>query len=81
MDDATIKARLSEATRLFWGTRAQQVSEQQERGQADQGARSAVTGGAQMDGFVMLLSDLIQEAGIETRYIFEKKKDRFAELV
>jgi len=39
----------------------------------DQGARSAVTGGAQMDGFISLFVNLIKSAGIERKYIFEKK--------
>jgi len=39
-------------------------------GKADQGLRSAVTGGAQMDGFVDLFADLIVEAGILREFIF-----------
>ena len=32
---------------------------------ADQGLRSAVTGGAQMDGFISLLTEIIVESGAE----------------
>lgn len=51
--------RLSEAVRQFWATREQQARKQGALGQKDQGARSAVTGGAQMDGFIRLLADFI----------------------
>lgn len=40
---------------------------------ADQGARSAVTGGAQMDGFIELFRDVIVKAGISEEFIFTKK--------
>jgi len=42
-------------------------------GKADQGLRSAVTGGAQMDGFVDLFTDLIADAGIASEFIFRKR--------
>ncbi len=42
-------------------------------GQVDRGARSAVTGGAQMDGFVKLLTELVLEAGVDSSCIFHKK--------
>ena len=35
--------------------------------------RSAVTGGAQMDGFIDLFTELIARAGISERYIFRKR--------
>ncbi len=40
---------------------------------ADQGARSAVTGGAQMDGFIKLISRLIVECGVSDKNIFFNK--------
>jgi hypothetical protein len=40
-------------------TRAAQRRKQEESGKADQGLRSAVTGGAQMDGFIDLFTELI----------------------
>lgn len=35
--------------------------------------RSAVTGGAQMDGFIDLFTELITQAGIPPQYVFRKK--------
>jgi hypothetical protein len=63
----------SEAVAHYWLTRQRQRQKQEKSGRADQGARSAVTGGAQMDGFIRLLTRIIVEAGIDPRFIFSKK--------
>lgn len=57
----------------YWLTRKVQKDKQQNRGVSDAGLRSAVTGGAQMDGFIGLFKDLIVEAGIDKNFIHEKK--------
>jgi hypothetical protein len=58
-------APLKNAIRHFWKTRDQQsVSQGSTSGRRDTGARSAVTGGKQMDGFVNLVRDLLIEAGL-----------------
>jgi hypothetical protein len=67
---ANLNNRVSEAVAHYWLTRQGQAEKQAASGRADQGARSAVTGGAQMDGFVNLITDLIIEAGINKEYIF-----------
>jgi hypothetical protein len=63
-----------EAVRLFWTTREAQVARQREAGRDDAGARGAVTGGAQMDGFISLLSRLLTTAGVRERDIFRKQR-------
>ena len=68
-----IDRRARQAVARYWGTRLAQQRKQEETGRADQGLRSAVTGGAQMDGFVDLFTDLIVDAGISKKYIFRKK--------
>ncbi|MEA1871312.1 MAG: PaeR7I family type II restriction endonuclease [Candidatus Bipolaricaulota bacterium] len=68
-----IDRRARQAVARYWGTRSTQQRKQEETGRADQGLRSAVTGGAQMDGFVDLFTDLIVDAGISKKYIFRKK--------
>lgn len=50
-----------------------QRERQKQSGRADQGARSAVTGGAQMDGFIDLFSQVIIETGIDEQFVFRKK--------
>ena len=68
---------LSEPTKRavthYWETRAAQRRKQEGTGKADQGLRSAVTGGAQMDGFIDLFSELITQAGIPKDCVFRKK--------
>jgi len=54
-------------------TRDAQRKKQEEGGKTDQGLRSAVTGGAQMDGFIDLFTKLVTQVGIPGNYIFRKK--------
>jgi len=42
-------------------------------GRGDAGARGAVTGGAQMDGFILLLSRLLTTGGVPERCIFHRQ--------
>lgn len=65
-----LEPRLRAATRQFWKTRRRQSASQGTRSGRDRGARSAVTGGKQMDGVVLLLRDLLLEAGIPESSIF-----------
>jgi len=57
--------KISDAVKFYWETRTKQSTRQSAAGTKDQGARSAVTGGAQMNGFINLLSGLIQSTGIK----------------
>ena len=68
IDDRTAKA-----VAHYWKTRVTQRKKQENEGKPDQGLRSAVTGGAQMDGFIELFTELVTEAGISHRYVFHKK--------
>src|SRR5512137_2667660 len=68
-----LPSRTAKAVAHYWGTRAAQREKQEQSGKADQGLRSAVTGGAQMDGFIDLFTELITRAGITERYLFRKK--------
>jgi hypothetical protein len=69
-----LKRRVEAAIRHFWTTRqAQETKQATKSGKRDQGSRSAVTGGAQLDGFIRLVSDLLVESGIPDATIFRKK--------
>ncbi len=68
-----ITDRTAEAVTHYWQTRAAQRKKQEAGGKADQGLRSAVTGGAQMDGFISFFTDLVTQAGIPGNCIFTKK--------
>ena len=58
------------AVQFFWGTRVDAAMKQQEGGKADQGERSGVTGGHNMDGFMMLLVELAKANGMPDAEIF-----------
>jgi len=68
-----LPARCGSAVAHYWKTRTGQRDKQKHIGKADQGLRSAVTGGAQMDGFIDLFTELVTGSGIPERYVFRKK--------
>ncbi len=70
-----LSTRVRKAVVHYWETRSSQGRKQGTiSGRRDQGARAAVTGGAQMDGFISLLSELVLEAGVSADSIFRKQK-------
>ena len=71
--NSDLHARTSKAVALYWMTRTGQRDKQLQSGKADYGSRSAVTGGAQMDGFVDLFTEIIVAAGVPEQYVFKKK--------
>jgi len=72
LDPTDLNRRVAKAVAAYWSTRQSQSTTQRALGQRDYGARSAVTGGAQMDGFIKLLNELIEECGIQSRHIFHR---------
>jgi hypothetical protein len=70
-----LEPKLSHAVEYFWSTRERQASEQgEESGKKDAGARAAVTGGAQMDGFVRLVRDILYESGLKQGEIMHESR-------
>lgn len=68
-----LNERIRQAVAHYWRMRSTQTHKQKEEGRADQGLRGAVTGGAQMDGYIDLFSELIRSAGMSEEYIFRKR--------
>ena len=69
-----LKKRVQSAVKQFWSTRETQFQKQGAiSGSKDAGARSAVTGGAQMNGFVNLVRDLLCESGLPTAHVYCEK--------
>jgi len=68
-----LNKRVGKAVSHYWLTRENQARKQEGSGRANQGLRSAVTGGAQMDGFIDLLTEIIIDAGIDERHVFHNK--------
>ncbi len=68
-----IGSRTKRAVTIYWATRTAQQQKQKKSGRVDQGLRSAVTGGAQMDGFIQLFTDLITDCGLPSKFIHRMK--------
>jgi len=63
------------AVRHFWSTRARQAKAQGAKsGDRDRGARSAVTGGAHLDGFAELIRRLIVDAGVSDTAVHRRTR-------
>jgi hypothetical protein len=70
-----IELGLRHAVKQFWDTRKKQARQQGGRTRLkDAGARAAVTGGAQMDGLVTLVRDLLHESGTPDAEIFRNTR-------
>jgi len=65
-----LHSKVSQAVACFWQTRKSQVEKQKKTGSTDQGFRGAVTGGAQMNGFISLITEQIASAGIDKECIY-----------
>ncbi len=72
--DSRLERGLRAAIRRFWATRALQAHKQGSvTGAKDTGARAAVTGGAQMNGFIALVRDLLCEGGLPRAEVYCEK--------
>ena len=74
MNKSQLERRVTRAVRQFWSIRRSQGTNQgRKTGRRDQGARSAVTGGKQLDGFIALVNDLLVDAGVSDHAIYTRK--------
>lgn len=66
-----LEKRLRGAIVHFWKTRDRQAKLQGSKsGSRDAGARTAVTGGRQMDGFISLVRDALCDNGFPSAHVF-----------
>ncbi len=73
--NSRIEKELREAVKHFWTTRKSQATKQGTKtGLQDAGARAAVTGGRQMDGFIDLVRSLLCRNGFEEARIFCRRR-------
>ncbi len=69
-----LNRRVAEAVTHFWAVRSQQKKNQGAKtGTRDYGNRTAVTGGKQLDGFALLVTELLEEGGLNGTEIFTRK--------
>ncbi len=71
--DDRIHRATADAVAYYWITRKRQRDKQASAGRTDQGSRGAVTGGAQMDGFVQFLTSVIVDAGVKENCVFYRR--------
>ena len=64
LDLADYETKTKEAMKAFWGNREEARKKQLEAGKIDQGERSGVTGGKNLDGFIALILDLVKANGL-----------------
>lgn len=66
---------IRDPVRHFWRTRSRQAKAQGAKsGNRDRGARSAVTGGAHLDGFAELIHKLIVDAGVSDTAVHRRTR-------
>jgi hypothetical protein len=62
-----------DAVKLFWNNREISKQKQINLGKTDQGERSSVTSGKNMDGFLAIILDIIKENGLDQAQIYQKR--------
>lgn len=68
-----LRERVAQAVAYYWRARQMQIDKKSRLGRGDQGARSAVTGGYQMYGFMELVTELLVDVGIARDHVFHRK--------
>jgi Restriction endonuclease XhoI len=74
LDLADYEAKARAAVRKFWTGRKKAVKKQKAGGKADQGERSAVTAGSNMNGFIDLVVDIVHANGLAKADIMLKRR-------
>ena len=74
IDLVNYESRAQQAVRAFWRNRQQASRKQQAGGKADQGERSSVTAGKNMDGFLQLITDLVSANGLTEANIMRQRQ-------
>jgi hypothetical protein len=73
LDLVEYEMKAHEAIKSFWRNREQAQKNQMESGKSDQGERSSVTSGKNMDGFIDLLIDIIKANGLSKTEIYQNR--------
>ncbi|MCR9291868.1 MAG: PaeR7I family type II restriction endonuclease [bacterium] len=74
IDLVDYEAKARESIKAFWGNRDAAKKKQQELGVTDQGERSAVTAGNNMDGFIALIEDIVHANGLKSADIHLQRR-------
>ena len=74
LDLVDYERKTRDAVKAFWGNREVARLKQIEAGKLDQGERSAVTAGKNMDGFIALICDLIEANGLASAEVMRRRR-------
>jgi hypothetical protein len=74
LDLADYKTQAQKAVKGFWNSRAKARRIQKAAGRADQGSRSEVTAGKNMNGFLDLITDIVRRNGLKNGDICLKRR-------
>jgi restriction endonuclease XhoI-like protein len=74
LDLADYQTKAQGAVSLFWSTRLKATERQHLADRSDQGERSAVTAGKNMDGFVQLMVDIVRANRLRDAEIMQKRQ-------
>ena len=74
LDLANYETLAKEAVQAFWGNRQKALEKQKELGKLDQGGRSGVTAGKNMDGFIELILEIVHKNGLSYADIHQDRK-------
>lgn len=66
---------MTDAVKAFWHSRRKAATSQQKRGVADQGNRSSVTAGKNMDGFADMVRQIIVDNGISDAHVYTEGRN------
>ena len=73
LDLVGYERKAKDGIKAFWGNREKARQKQIEAGKLDQGERSGVTGGKNLDGFVSLILDLVVANGLAPTDVHQKR--------
>jgi len=73
LDLADYERKARESVKAFWGNRKKAKQKQVKAGATDQGERSGVTAGKNMDGFLSLVKDLVIANGLGHAEIYQNR--------
>ena len=73
LDLVGYERKAKDGIKAFWGNREKARQKQVEAGKLDQGERSGVTGGKNLDGFVSLILDLVVANGLASTDVHQKR--------
>ena len=73
LDLVGYERKAKDGIKAFWGNREKARQKQIEAGKVDQGERSGVTGGKNLDGFVSLILDFVTANGLAPTDVHQKR--------